>query len=459
MFRKILVANRGEIALRVMRACHEMGIRTVAVHSEVDVDSLHVRFADEAVCIGPNPPGESYLNINRIISAAEITDAEAIHPGYGFLAENAEFAEVVQSCDLAWIGPAARTIAEMGNKSLAKAEMRKAGIPVVPGSDGAVEDEKEARRLADEMGYPVLIKAASGGGGKGMRIARDADELEGSILIARAEAESAFGDATVYIEKYLPDPRHIEVQLLGDHHGNVVHLGERDCSVQRRHQKLIEESPGPDLDPGLRARIHEAAVQGAKAMNYNSAGTMEFLLQGDKFYFMEMNTRIQVEHPVSEMVTGRDLIKEMIAVASGQALSFEQKDVRFTGHAIECRVNAEDPSQNFMPCPGPIEFVHLPGGAGVRVDSHVYQGYTISPFYDSMIAKIIAHGSDREEAIQRMLRALDECVVDGVESTIAFQRAILSEPRFASGSISTRYLEAFEWDGETLSEKSSEAAA
>jgi acetyl-CoA carboxylase biotin carboxylase subunit len=450
MFKKILVANRGEIALRVMRACHEMGIRTVAVHSEVDTNSLHVRFADEAVCIGPNSPAESYLNVNRIISAAEITAAEAIHPGYGFLAENAEFAEVCESCDLRWIGPSPRAISEMGNKSLAKDKMREAGLPVIPGSNGAVAGEKEALVVAAEIGYPVIIKAASGGGGKGMRVARDAADLSNSILIARAEAESSFGDATVYIEKYLPNPRHIEVQLLGDHHGHVLHLGERDCSVQRRHQKLIEESPCESIPEGLRDRIHEAAVRGARAMDYHSAGTMEFLVQNDEFYFMEMNTRIQVEHPVTEMVTGRDLIKEMIKVAAGEPLSFRQGDVRITGHSIECRINAEDPAQNFMPCPGPIDFVHLPGGMGVRVDSHVYQGYRISPFYDSMIAKIICHGNDRRDAIARMVRALDECVVDGVENTIAFQKAILSEPGFLSGDVSTRYLENFSWDGETL---------
>jgi acetyl-CoA carboxylase biotin carboxylase subunit len=450
MFRKILVANRGEIALRVMRACHEMGIRTVAVHSEADTNSLHVRFADEAVCIGPNSPTESYLNVNRIISAAEITNAEAIHPGYGFLAENAEFADVCESCDIRWIGPSPRTISEMGNKSLAKEKMEAAGLPVIPGSAGVVADDKAALALAESMGYPVMIKASAGGGGKGMRVARDPQDLSNSILIARAEAESSFGDASVYLEKYLPEPRHVEVQLLGDREGNVVHLGERDCSVQRRHQKLIEESPCAALSDTLRRRIHEAAVHGARAMGYYSAGTMEFLVQGDDFFFMEMNTRIQVEHPVSEMVTGRDLIKEMIAIAAGERMSFRQEDVRPRGHAIECRINAEDPAQGFMPCPGPIDFVHLPGGMGVRIDSHVYQGYRISPYYDSMIAKIICHGLDRRDAINRMVRALDECVVDGVENTIAFHKAILTEPRFLAGDVSTRYLEALKWDGETL---------
>jgi acetyl-CoA carboxylase, biotin carboxylase subunit len=450
MFTKILVANRGEIALRVMRACHEMGIRTVAVHSVADTDSLHVRFADEAVCIGPNSPGESYLNVNRIISAAEITSAEAIHPGYGFLSENAEFAEAVTSCGIAWIGPAQETIERMGNKSLAKDMMKQSGVPVIPGSDGPVADERGALAVAEEIGYPVIIKAASGGGGRGMRVARDSQDLVNALLIARAEAESAFGDAAVYIEKYLPNPRHVEVQLLGDSHGNVIHLGERECSVQRRHQKLIEESPCVALTPELREQLLTTAVQGARAMNYTSAGTMEFLVQDDAFYFMEMNTRIQVEHPVTEMVTGRDLIKEMIAVAAGQPLSFQQKDVRFGGHAIECRINAEDPTREFMPCPGRIDFVHLPGGMGVRVDSHVYQGYMISPYYDSMIAKVICHGLDRDEAVRRMLRALEECVVDGVQSTIDFQRAILEEPRFQRGELSTRFLDGYQWDGETL---------
>jgi acetyl-CoA carboxylase biotin carboxylase subunit len=450
MFKKILVANRGEIALRIMRACHEMGIQTVAVHSVADTDSLHVRFADEAVCIGPNAPGESYLNFNRVISAAEITSAEAIHPGYGFLSENAEFAEAVTSCGIAWIGPSSDAIERMGNKSLAKDMMRQAGVPVIPGSDGPVSDEREALPIAEAIGYPVIIKAASGGGGRGMRVARDPQDLANALLIARAEAESAFGDPSVYVEKYLPCPRHVEVQLLGDSYGTIVHLGERECSIQRRHQKLIEESPCVALSAETRERLLETAVAGARAMGYTSAGTMEFLVQGDDFYFMEMNTRIQVEHPVTEMVTGRDLIKEMIAVAAGQPLSFAQKDVRFTGHAIECRINAEDPARDFMPCPGKIGFVHLPGGMGVRVDSHVYQGYTITPYYDSMIAKVVCHGLDRDEAVRRMIRALEECVVDGVHSTIDFQRSILHEPRFQRGDLSTRFLEGYQWDGETL---------
>jgi acetyl-CoA carboxylase biotin carboxylase subunit len=458
MFTKILVANRGEIALRIMRACHELGIRTVAVHSVADTDSLHVRFADEAVCIGPHQPGESYLNFNRLISAAEITSAEAIHPGYGFLSENAEFAEAVTSCGIAWVGPSPDAIERMGNKSLAKDMMKQAGVPVIPGSDGSVADDREALPIAEAIGYPVIVKAASGGGGRGMRVARDPQDLANALLIARAEAETAFGDPSVYIEKYLPNPRHVEVQLLGDSYGNVIHLGERECSIQRRHQKLIEESPCVALAAETRDRLLETAVQGARAMNYASAGTMEFLVQGEDFYFMEMNTRIQVEHPVTEMVTGRDLIKEMIAVAAGQPLSFTQKDVRFTGHAIECRINAEDPVRDFMPCPGKVGFVHLPGGMGVRVDSHIYQGYTITPYYDSMIAKVICHGLSRDEAVRRMIRALEECVVDGVHSTIDFQRAILREPRFQKGDLSTKFLDGYQWDGETLTLASAVAA-
>src|SRR5678815_343917 len=450
MFKKILVANRGEIALRIMRACHEMGIQTVAVHSEADTESLHVRFANEAVCIGPNTPGESYLNFNRIISAASDVYKRQIHPGYGFLSERAEFAEAVTSCGIAWIGPSTDAIERMGNKSVAKDMMKAAGVPVIPGSDGPVSDETAAIAVAEEIGYPVIIKAASGGGGRGMRVARDKDDLANALLIARAEAETAFGDPSVYIEKYLPTPRHVEVQLLGDSYGTVVHLGERECSIQRRHQKLIEESPCVALKPAVREKLLTTAVQGAQAMNYSSAGTMEFLVQGDEFYFMEMNTRIQVEHPVTEMVTGRDLIKEMIAVAAGQPLSFAQKDVRFNGHSIECRINAEDPERDFAPSPGKVGFVHMPGGMGVRVDSHVYQGYTISPYYDSMIAKVICHGLDRDEAVRRMIRALEECVVDGVHSTIDFQRAILMEPSFQRAELSTRFLEGYQWDGKTL---------
>lgn len=446
MFEKILVANRGEIALRIMRACKELGIPTVAIHSTADGDALHVRFADEAICIGSNAATDSYLNQNRILSAAEISGADALHPGYGFLAENAEFAEMCEACHLAWIGPSPEAIQKMGNKSLAKQMMSEAGVPVVPGSSGPVEGEENALEVAEHIGYPVLIKAAAGGGGKGMRVSDGPESLGSSILIARAEAERNFGDPSIYLERYLDQPRHVEVQLLGDRFGQVVHLGERDCSIQRRHQKLLEESPCVTLPDGQRQQLLEAAVRGAKAIGYHSAGTMEFLVQGEEFFFMEMNTRIQVEHPVTEMVTGRDLIKEQISVASGKRLSFSQEEVRFVGHAIECRINAEDPAQDFIPSPGKIDFFHLPGGMGVRVDSHIYEGFEISPFYDSMIAKIICHGLTREEAIGRMRRALEECVIEGVDTTIAFHLAILGAPQFVSGDVSTKFLESFTWD-------------
>ncbi len=447
MFKKILVANRGEIALRVIRACKEMDILSVAVHSVVDGDALHVKFADEAICIGPNPAGESYLNFNRILSAAEITGADAIHPGYGFLAENAEFAEMCESCNLVWIGPSPNAIMQMGNKSRAKRMMADGGIPVIPGTDGAVDTEEAALSEAERIGYPVMIKASCGGGGKGMRIADNPDALVNNMLIARAEAETSFGDPSVYLERYLKNPRHIEVQLVGDRQGNVVHLGERDCSVQRRHQKLIEESPCGALSDDLRKRIHETAVKGAKSVGYHSVGTMEFLVEGGEFFFMEMNTRIQVEHSVTEMVTGKDLIKEQISVAYGNPLSLSQDEIEINGHAIECRVNAEDPTRDFAPSPGVVSFFHLPGGAGVRVDSHVYQGYEISPYYDSMIAKIICHGPTRDEAIARMRRALEECVIDGVHTTLLFHQAILRNPTFLGGDFSTRFLENFDWDG------------
>ncbi|NIM19485.1 MAG: acetyl-CoA carboxylase biotin carboxylase subunit [Candidatus Latescibacteria bacterium] len=448
MFKKILIANRGEIALRIIRACRELGVETVAVHSEADTESLHVKFADHSVCIGKNPTSESYLNVNRLIAAAEVTGSEALHPGYGFLAENPEFAEVCESCDIRWIGPSSGLISQMGNKSLAKQMMHEARIPVIPGSDGPVEGEEEALQQAEEIGYPVMIKAAAGGGGKGMRIADNPQALSSNLLIARAEAESAFGNPSLYLERFLPNPRHVEVQLIGDAFGQIVHLGERDCSVQRRHQKLIEESPCAGITDDLRQEILQAAVKGAAAMEYHSVGTMEFLVQNDEFFFMEMNTRIQVEHPVTEMVTGRDLIKEQIAVAAGQKLSFTQDDILFTGHAIECRINSEDPARNFLPCPGKIDFFHLPGGMGVRVDSHVYQGYEISPYYDSMIAKIICHALDRNEAIQRMIRALEEFVIEGVESTLDFHQAILNDARFLRGEVSTRFLEDFVWNGQ-----------
>jgi len=445
MFKKILVANRGEIALRVMRACKELGIGTVAVHSVVDSNALHVKFADEAICIGANPASESYLNFNRILAAAEVTGADALHPGYGFLAENAGFAEMCETSNFVWIGPAPKAIAQMGNKSLAKKLMAECGVPVIPGTAGAVGTEDEALSEAERIGYPVMIKAASGGGGKGMRIAETPSALVSNLLIARAEAEASFGDPSVYLERYLRTPRHIEVQLIGDRLGNVIHLGERECSIQRRHQKLIEESPCVGLDPELRRCIFEAAVKGARAIGYYSAGTMEFLVEGGEFFFMEMNTRIQVEHAVTEMVTSRDLVKEQISVAFGNGLSLRQDEIEFRGHAIECRVNAENPAQGFAPSPGVISFFHLPGGTGVRVDSHVYQGYEVSPFYDSMIAKIVCHGHTRNEAIARMRRALDECVIEGVHTTLEFQEAILRDPRFERAELSTRFLEGFDW--------------
>jgi acetyl-CoA carboxylase biotin carboxylase subunit len=445
MFEKILVANRGEIALRVMRACKELGIGTVAVHSTADTDALHVKFADQAICIGSHPPSESYLNYNRILAAAEISGADALHPGYGFLSENAEFAEMCESCNVTWIGPSPTTISKMGNKSEAKRVMGQSGVPVIPGTEGTVESEKDALEAAERIGYPILVKAASGGGGKGMRVATDPESLSDSLMIARAEAERNFGDASVYLERYLANPRHVEVQLLGDKEGTVIHLGERDCSIQRRHQKLIEESPCARLDADMRERLLSAAVRGATSMGYYSAGTMEFLVDGSEFFFMEMNTRIQVEHPVTEMVTGRDLVKEQISIAAGEPLSFRQHEVRFEGHAIECRVNAEDPTQDFLPSPGTVSFFHLPGGTGVRVDSHVYQGYKISPFYDSMIAKVICHGLTRDEAIGRMKRALEECVIDGITTTLPFHLAIIKSPRFVSGDLGTRFLEQFDW--------------
>jgi acetyl-CoA carboxylase biotin carboxylase subunit len=445
MFSKILIANRGEIALRVMRACKELGISTVAVHSRADASALHVKLADEAICIGGNPAGESYLNFNRILAAAEISAADAIHPGYGFLSENSDFAEACESSNFTWIGPSPRAISQMGNKSLAKGLMSRCGVPVVPGSAGAVSTEEEALAEAERIGYPVMIKAASGGGGKGMRVAENPQALRNNLLIARAEAEASFGDPAVYIERFLRNPRHVEVQLIGDRDGHVIHLGERECSIQRRHQKLIEESPCAALDGALRGRILEAAVRGASDIGYYSVGTMEFLVEGDEFFFMEMNTRIQVEHAVTEMVTSRDLVKEQISVAYGKPLSFAQDDVEFRGHAIECRVNAEDPSREFLPSPGVVTFFHLPGGTGVRVDSHVYQGFEISPYYDSMIAKIIAHGLTRTEAIARMRRALGECVIEGVKTTLEFHEALLRDPRFCRAEYGTRFLEEFVW--------------
>ncbi|MEN3038443.1 MAG: acetyl-CoA carboxylase biotin carboxylase subunit [Candidatus Kryptonium sp.] len=435
MFKKILIANRGEIALRIIRTCKELGIKTVAVYSEADRYSLHVKFADEAVCIGPGPSKESYLNIPRIIAAAEITNAEAIHPGYGFLSENAMFAEICESSGIKFIGPTPDAIEAMGDKSLAKETMKKAGVPVIPGSDGVVNSLEEAREIANEIGYPIMLKAAAGGGGKGMRMVNSDDELENAWQTARAEAEAAFGNPALYIEKFIEKPRHVEIQVLADEHGNVIHLGERDCSIQRRHQKLIEESPSPIVTPELREAMGRAAVKGAKSVKYRNAGTIEFLVDRDgNFYFMEMNTRIQVEHPVTEMVYGIDIVREQIRIAAGEKLGIKQKDLKPNGHAIECRINAEDPYKGFRPSPGKITALHFPGGFGIRIDSHIYQEYVVPPYYDSMIAKLIVHAKSRDEAIRRMLRALEEFVIEGVHTTIPFHIKLLNSPEFRSGT-------------------------
>lgn len=442
MFSKILIANRGEIALRIIRACKEMGIRTVAVYSEADADSLHVQFADEAVCIGPAQSAASYLNIAAIMSAAEITDVEAIHPGYGFLAENAHFAEICESCHITFIGPTPDNIRLLGDKMTAKDTMRKAGIPVIPGSISVVTNKDDAIKIAKRIRYPVIIKAASGGGGRGMRVAHNDVRLVSSIITAQAEAESSFGDSNVYLEKYIEKPRHVEFQILGDKYNSIIQLGERDCTVQRRHQKLIEETPSPAVDAKLRRRMAEMAIRVAKVVNYVSAGTVEFLLDSDgNFYFMEMNTRIQVEHPVTEMVTGIDLIKEQIRIAASERLGYAQDDIRMQGAAIECRINAEDPKNDFMPSPGKIENLHLPGGRGVRVDSHVYSGYFIPPYYDSMIAKLIVHDKDRQEAIKIMQRALDEFIISPIKTTIPFHKTVFRNPQFIRGNYYTDFVE------------------
>lgn len=442
MFKKILIANRGEIALRVIRACKELDIATVAVYSEADADSLHVRFADEVVCIGPGPSNQSYLQIPRIISAAEVTNSEAIHPGYGFLAENANFAEICASCDIKFIGPSPEMLEKMGNKSFAKETMKAAGVPVVPGSDGVLRDLNDARRIANEIGYPVIIKASAGGGGRGMRIVRNEGSLEMAINTARSEAETAFGDPALYMEKYFENPRHIEVQLLADEHGNVVALGERECSIQRKHQKLIEEAPSPVVTPEIRRAMSKAAVKGAEAVRYQSAGTVEFLFDKGKFYFMEMNTRIQVEHPVTEAVFGMDLVKSQIEVAAGNKFDWN-KDYQMRGHAIECRINAENPAQNFRPSPGKITSFHIPGGPGVRVDTHAYAHYVIPPFYDSLIAKIITHGRNRQEALVRMSRCLEEFVVEGIHTTVSFHQMVLENADFIQGNFDTKFVEKF----------------
>lgn len=442
MFSKILIANRGEIALRIIRACRELGIRTVAVYSEIDRDSLHVRFADEAICIGQAQSAKSYLNIPAIISAAEITDVEAIHPGYGFMAENAHFAEVCESCHIKFIGPTPENIRLMGDKMAAKTSVHKVGLPLVPGSDSTIKTKEEALKIAKRIGYPVIIKAAAGGGGKGMRICHNDIKLASSFMTAQSEAEANFGNPAVYIERYIEKPRHVEVQILADTHGHAIHLGERDCSIQRRHQKLLEESPSPALDTRTRRRICELAVKAVKAVNYVGAGTIEFLIdKNHNFYFMEMNTRIQVEHPVTEMVTGIDLIKEQIKIAAGEKLVVRQEDVQFSGHAIECRINAEDPENNFMPSPGRIEFLNLPGGPHVRVDTHIYQGYEVPPTYDSLLAKVITTGATRLDAINVMKRALNEFNIGPIKTTIPFHLRLLENAAFIKGDVSTHFVQ------------------
>jgi acetyl-CoA carboxylase, biotin carboxylase subunit len=442
-FRKILIANRGEIALRVILACKELGIQTVAVYSEADRNALHVRFADEDICIGPAASGKSYLNIPQVIAAAEVTGAEAIHPGYGFLSENPHFVDVCQACGIVFIGPNAEIIRTMGNKAQAKATMQAAGVPLMPGSDGIVDTVEEALVWGEKIGYPVIVKASAGGGGRGMRIVNSPDEMSDMYNTARTEAKAAFTDDAVYMEKYLLEPRHIEVQILGDLFGNIIHLGERECSIQRRHQKLIEESPSPALTPDLRRRIHETALRAAKAVGYFNAGTIEFLLdaRGD-FFFMEMNTRVQVEHPVTEMVSNVDIVKEQIRIAAGRKLSYTQDDIVLRGHAIECRINAEDPWK-FTPCPGRITALHFPGGPGIRMDTAMHQEAVIPPYYDSMVAKLIAYGNDRTEALARMRRALDTLVVEGIKTTAPLHRRIIEHPDFVKGDFSTKWLEVF----------------
>ncbi|SLN48847.1 acetyl-CoA carboxylase biotin carboxylase subunit [Oceanibacterium hippocampi] len=442
MFDKVLIANRGEIALRIHRACREMGIHTVAVHSTADEDAMHVRLADESVCIGPPSAARSYLNIPAIMAAAEITNADAIHPGYGFLSENAKFAEIVADHGITFIGPTAEHIRLMGDKIAAKDTVRRLGVPCVPGSDGAIDDEAEAARIAAEIGYPVLVKAAAGGGGRGMRVVKEPERLSAEIADARSEARNAFGDDAVYMEKYLSRPRHIEMQIIADAHGNVVHLGERDCSLQRRHQKVVEESPSPALNAREREEIGETVVKAISALGYLGVGTIEFLYEDGAFYFIEMNTRLQVEHPVTEMVTGIDLVREQIRIASGAPLSFTQKDVRFTGHAIECRINAEHP-RTFMASPGQVTDYHQPGGLGVRVDSALYSGYRIPPYYDSLIAKLIVHGNTRNECLMRLRRALEEYVIGGITCTIPLLSDLVGNRDFVDGTYDIKWLEEY----------------
>lgn len=446
MIKKLLIANRGEIAVRIIRACKELGVESVAVHSQADRDSLHVQLADEAYCIGPTSSKDSYLNFTNIMSVAMLTGCDAIHPGYGFLAENADFAELCRECNVTFVGPSPEAINKMGTKDVARETMREAGVPIVPGSTGIVESVEDGMSIANDIGYPVIIKATAGGGGKGIRVAKNEQELIKGITITQQEAATAFGNPGVYIEKFIEDFRHVEIQVLADSHGNTVHLGERDCSIQRRLQKLIEETPSPALDEKTRELMGDAAVKAAQAVNYTGAGTVEFIYdyRESKFYFMEMNTRIQVEHPVTEMVTGVDLIKEQINVANGETLPFTQEEVTFNGWAIECRINAENPEKNFMPSPGTIQMYLPPGGYGVRVDSAAYPGYAIPPYYDSMVAKLIVHAPTREEAIERMKRALDEFVIDGVATTIPFHQKLLNHEKFVSGEFNTKFLELYD---------------
>ena len=441
MFDKILIANRGEIAVRIIRACREMGIKTVAVYSEADRDALHTMLADEAICIGPAASSQSYLNMERIISACVVTKTDAIHPGFGFLSENARFAELCEKCSITFIGPSAEIINRMGNKSEARKTMMEAGVPVVPGTKEPVYTAERGLELAESIGFPVMIKASSGGGGKGMRISRSSEDFTENFQNAQLESVKGFSDDTMYIEKYIEQPRHIEFQIMADKHGNVVHLGERDCSIQRRHQKVLEESPCDVISDELRQRMGQTAVMAAKAVNYENAGTIEFLLDKDKnFYFMEMNTRIQVEHPVTEMVTGLDLIKEQIRVAAGETLSVTQEEIKISGHALECRINAENPARNFMPCPGTITNIHLPGGNGVRLDTHIYGDYKVPSNYDSMLLKLIVHGKDRQEAIAKMRSALGELIIEGIETNVDFQYEILNHPAFQSGETDTGFI-------------------
>jgi acetyl-CoA carboxylase biotin carboxylase subunit len=444
--KKILIANRGEIALRIIRACHELGIKTVAVYSQADELSLHVRFADEAVCIGGPASQDSYLKIPSILSAAEITNVDAIHPGYGFLAENAEFSQICYENELTFIGPSAEIINSMGDKASAKKTMKAAGVPVIPGSEGTLENVEEARVLAEEMSYPVMLKATAGGGGRGIRLVRELSQLENAYSTASNEALKGFNNGDLYLEKFVENPRHVEIQIVADQFGNVIHLGERDCSIQRRHQKLVEESPSPAVDDALRKRMGNAAIKGAKSIDYVGLGTVEFLLAEDgQFYFMEMNTRIQVEHPVTEAVVGKDLVKMQINMHSGETFPEFLEDVKLRGHSIECRINAEDPDKNFMPSPGLVESFHVPGGMGVRVDTHVYAGYNIPSQYDSLLAKIIVHADDRPSAINRMQRALEETIIEGPKTTIAFQQAIMRNEDFRKGDFTTGFLDTFDY--------------